>query len=168
MILLVVVGLVALQRIIEMFYAARNTRALLARGAVEVAPEQHGFFIALHATWLLSMLVVIPWDRIPNWWLIGAFVVLQLLRVWVIRTLGPYWTTRIITIADAPLVRRGPYRFMRHPNYAIVAAELAVLPLAFGSWMLALLFTILNAALLTWRIRTENAALQERRSRPSP
>ena len=168
MILLVVVGLVALQRIVEMFYAARNTSALLARGAVEVAPQQHGFFIALHAMWLVSMLVVIPWDRIPNWWLIGAFVVLQLLRVWVIRTLGPYWTTRIITIPDAPLVRRGPYRFMRHPNYAIVAAELAVLPLAFGSWTLALLFTILNAALLTWRIRAENTALQERRTPLSP
>ncbi len=168
MILLIVVGLVALQRSLEMFYAARNTRALLARGAVEVAPQQHGYFIALHAAWLVSMLVLVPWDRIPNWWLIGAFAVLQLLRVWVIRTLGPYWTTRIITIADAPLVRRGPYRCMRHPNYAIVAAELAVLPLAFGAWTLALLFTILNAALLTWRIRTENTALQERRSRPSP
>ena len=162
MILAIVLLLVAAQRFVELLYAERNTKALFARGAVEIAPEQHRWFIALHAAWLLSMWLFIPHATVPNWWLIGLFVVLQLLRVWVLLTLGPYWTTRIITLPGAPLVRRGPYRFVRHPNYAIVCAEILVLPIAFGAWKIALVFSLLNAALLTLRIRAEDAALAQR------
>ena len=93
----------------------------------------------------------------------AAFLALQAARVWVLATLGRYWTTRIITLPDAPLVRRGPYRFVRHPNYLIVAAEIAVLPLVFGAWQIALVFSILNLLLLSHRIRRENAALAGRR-----
>jgi methyltransferase len=82
----------------------------------------------------------------------------------VIATLGPYWTTRIITLDGAPLVRSGPYRFVRHPNYLIVAAEIAVLPLVFGEIAVCLVFSALNAALLFWRIRQEEAALLVRRT----
>src|SRR6185312_1835576 len=99
-----------------------------------------------------------------NWVLIAAFAVLQGLRVWVLRTLGPYWTTRIITLEGAPLVRRGPYRFVNHPNYLVVSAEILVLPLAFGEWMVAAVFTVLNATVLAWRIHQENAALAARRA----
>lgn len=156
-----IVLLVAAQRIAELLYAQRNTRALLARGAYEVAPEQHAFFVALHAAWLAA----VAWfglNAAVNWWLIGVFVVLQAARIWVIGTLGPYWTTRIITLPGAPLVRSGPYRFVRHPNYVIVALEVAVLPLAFGEWPVALAFTVLNALLVAWRIGAEERALAGR------
>ena len=94
-----------------------------------------------------------------NLWLLGLFVVLQAGRLWVIASLGRFWTTRIVTLANTPLVRHGPYRFLRHPNYAIVVAEIAVLPLAFGAWQIALGFTLANLPLLAYRIRIENAAL---------
>ena len=162
MILAVILALVALQRLAEVVYAERNTRKLLERGSVEIAPEQHKWFVSLHVLWLLAMWIFIPHTTIPQWWLIGFYVLLQFGRLWALTSLGPYWTTRIITLPGAPLVRRGPYRFMRHPNYAVVVCELATLPLAFGAWQIALAFTLLNAALLTWRIRTENTALSTR------
>jgi methyltransferase len=98
--------------------------------------------------------------------LLLAFAVLQGLRLWVLMSLGRYWTTRVITLPDAPLVRRGPYRFLRHPNYLVVAAEIAVLPLAFGAWAVAAVFSALNAALLAWRISLEDHALAPRREVP--
>ncbi len=162
MILPVVLALVALQRIAEALYAERNTQRLLARGGIEIAPRQHGWLVLLHTTWLLSMALFVPWSTIPNWWLLGFYAVLQLARVWVLATLGPYWTTKIVTMPGTPLVRRGPYRFMKHPNYAIVVCEIAVLPLAFSAWTIAIVFTIFNAALLAWRIRAENRSLADR------
>ena len=89
-------------------------------------------------------------------------MLVQPLRIWIIASLGPYWTTRIITVPGEPLVRRGPYRFFRHPNYIVVCAEIGVLPLAFGAVEIAIVFSILNAALLSWRIRVEERALQGR------
>ncbi len=158
-----ILAAVALLRVAELLYAARNTRRLLARGAVEIAREQYPWFIVLHAGWLLAMFFFIPPATLPNLYLLAIFVLAQLARVWIIATLGPYWTTRVITLPGAPLVRRGPYAIVRHPNYTIVCIEIAVLPLAFGAWQIALLFTAANAALLAWRIRVENAALDARR-----
>ena len=108
-----------------------------------------------------------PWDATIHWWALGIFIALQLARVWVIATLGPYWTTRIITLEGAPLVRKGPYRFVRHPNYLVVAGEIAALPLAFGEVDVAIAFTLLNAAMLAWRIRQEDIALALRRAQTS-
>ena len=88
---------------------------------------------------------------------------LQVGRIWVLWHLGRYWTTRIITLPGAPLVAGGPYRFCRHPNYVVVVGEIATLPLALGQWPVALLFSLLNAAILIERIRVENAALATRR-----
>jgi len=88
--------------------------------------------------------------------------------MWVIITLGPYWTTRVITLPGAPLVRKGPYRLMRHPNYAIVVAEIAVLPLTFGAWTIAIVFSVLNALLIAHRISLEDAGLAERRQAATP
>jgi len=161
--LYIVVALVVVQRIAELIYAERNTRRLLQRGAIEVAARQYPFFIALHAAWLVSILALVPPATIPNWWMLGAFFALQVTRVWVLVTLGPYWTTRIITLQSAPLIRSGPYRFMKHPNYAIVAVEIALLPLAFGAWGIAVVFSALNAVLLSVRIRAEEKALAARR-----
>jgi methyltransferase len=157
-----ILSLVAAQRLVELTLAASNTRRLLARGAREVGRAHYPLFVLLHASWLIAIAVTTPIDRQPYWPLVGVFVVLQLLRVWVVATLGPYWTTRIITLDQAPIVRRGPFRLVRHPNYCVVVVEIAVLPLAFGNWPVALIWTILNALLLRHRIRVEMGALSER------
>jgi methyltransferase len=158
----IVLILVALQRAVESFYAERNTRRLLASGGVEAGASQYPFFITLHAGWLVAMAIFIPASRAPNWWLLGIYILLQPLRLWIIASLGPYWTTRIITVPNAPLVRRGPYRFARHPNYILVCTEIALLPLAFGAVQIAIAFSFLNAALLSWRIRVEEQTLSSR------
>lgn len=160
----IIIALVALQRLAELVYAERNTRALLARGAVEIGRAHYPLIVAVHATWLIAIVALLPRDVHINFVLLAIFVVLQVLRVWVLATLGPYWTTRIITLKDAPLVRRGPYRLIRHPNYAVVIGEIAVLPLVFGEVWVAVIFTILNAAVLILRIRQENEALAVRRT----
>lgn len=160
---LIVVGLVALQRLAELVHAARNTRALLRRGAVEIGRRHYPLFIALHGGLLVAMLVLVPGDAPVVWPMLALLVLLQLARVWVIATLGPYWTTRIITLPEAPLVRRGPYRWVRHPNYLIVALEVFALPLTFAAWPLALAFGAANLALLWFRIGVEDAALAVRR-----
>lgn len=158
-----IVLMVALQRGIELAIAASNTRRLIGHGAVEVGREHYPLVVALHAAWLVAILLGAPADAAPNLALLAVFVLLQLARIWVILSLGRRWTTRIIVPPSAELVRTGPYRFCRHPNYAIVVAEIAVLPAAFGLWRIALIFTLLNAALLCWRVRIEDRALGLRR-----
>jgi methyltransferase len=160
----VIVGLVALQRLAELIYAERNTAALKRGGAVEVGRSHYPLIVILHAAWLVTIVAVARPETTINWYLLGGFVVLQALRVWVLATLGPYWTTRIITKPGAPLVRRGPYRYVRHPNYLIVAGEIALLPLVFGQVAVAVIFTILNALVLALRIRQEDTALEPRRT----
>jgi methyltransferase len=160
-----IIALVALQRLVEVVYAQRNTKALLQRGAVEVGAAHYPFIVLLHAGWLLAIVVMLPSPAVISWPLLAVFVLLQIARVWVIATLGPYWTTRIITLDEAPLVARGPYRFVRHPNYLVVTGEIAILPLAFGEVWIAIVFSVLNAAMLAWRIREEAAALATRRAR---
>jgi methyltransferase len=154
--------LVAVQRVAELWYSARNTRRLLARGGVEIAAYQYPFFVLLHAAWLASIAILIPAATPPNWSMLGLYVLVQPLRIWSIASLGPYWTTRIITVPGEPLVRRGAYRFFRHPNYIVVCTEIGLLPLAFGAVEIAIVFSILNAALLSWRIRVEERALRLR------
>jgi methyltransferase len=154
--------LVALERIAELLYAQRNTEALLARGGVEVGASHYPLVVLLHAAWLVTMAVVIAPYTPPVWWLLAVYAGLQALRYWIIITLGPYWTTRVIDVPGAPLIRTGPYRFFRHPNYVVVACEIAILPLAFDARVVALVFTVLNAALITYRIRVEEKALAGR------
>jgi methyltransferase len=159
----IIIGLVVLQRLAELVYAERNTAALKARGAVEVGRAHYPLIVLLHAAWLVAIVVLLPRDVRIDWILLAVFVVLQGMRVWVLATLGPYWTTRIITLQGAPLVRRGPYRLVRHPNYLVVAAEILVLPLVFREWIVAAVFTVLNALVLALRISQENRALAPRR-----
>ena len=154
----VILGLVTIQRAGELVLARRNTRALLAAGAVEIAPGHYPGIIAVHALWLVGLWYW-AWNApVQAAWLV-LFCVLQLLRVWVIATLGPRWTTRIIIAPGRPLVATGPYRWLSHPNYVVVAAEIAVLPLTFHLPLFALVFSALNAAILFVRIRAENRAL---------
>jgi methyltransferase len=162
-VLWIVLALVAVQRVLELARARKNTARLLQNGGVEVGAAHYPLFTLLHASWLIAMAVLIPPNAMPNWWLLGLYALLQLARVWIVATLGPYWTTHIVTVPGQPLVRRGPYRFVRHPNYVVVCAEIAVLPLAFHALEIAIVFSILNAALLSWRIRVEETALAERR-----
>lgn len=161
--LYIIIALVALQRLAEMRLAARNTRLLKAQGGIETGARHYPLFILLHGSWLLTILLTTPTDAKLNWWLLAAFVLLQLGRIWVIATLGRFWTTRIISVPGAPLITKGPYRFFSHPNYVIVTGEIALLPLVFGNWQVAVIWSVLNALLLAWRIRLENTALTRRR-----
>lgn len=158
-----VVLVVAGQRIFEVILSARNVRRLKARGAVEHGAGHYPAFVALHAAWLGALFVLTPPAAVPSLPWIGLFLALQGARLWVIASLGRYWTTRVLTVPDAPLVRTGPYRWLRHPNYLIVAAELIVLPMAFGQWAVAAVATLLNLPLTAWRIRVEDRALRPRR-----
>jgi methyltransferase len=155
---LVILALVTLQRLGELWLSNRNTRRLLAQGAREYGASHYPLIVLVHALWLISLWWLAPSRQIDGFWL-AMFVLLEIARIWVLATLGPRWTTRIIVVPDAPLVRRGPYRFVNHPNYMVVIGEIAVLPLVFRMWQIALIFTLLNAAILTIRIREENRAL---------
>jgi methyltransferase len=154
----IILAAVTLQRAAELFVSRHNTRKLMARGAVEVAPGHYPLIVAVHAAWLIS-LWVFGRQQPVNVVALGGYFVLQGFRVWILRTLGPRWTTRIIVLPRQPLVTAGPYRFLSHPNYAVVAGEIAVLPLVLDLPLLAIAFTILNAAVLAIRIRAENRAL---------
>jgi methyltransferase len=154
---------VAVLRLAELVYARRNTKRLLGRGGQEHGAGHYPLFIGLHAAWLGVIFATVPSDASPFLPLVGVFAVLLAARFWTIASLGPYWTTRVIALPAEPLVKTGPYRFCRHPNYLIVAGEIAVLPLIFGAWRIALLFSLLNAALLWRRVRVEEAALRARR-----
>lgn len=149
---------VTLQRLGELVLARANTRALLARGGVEVAPGHYPLVVALHAAWLACLWALAPHSAIVPGWL-AAYGLLQLARVWVLASLGRRWTTRIIVVPGESLVRRGPYRFVSHPNYWVVVGEIAVLPLALGHPLVALVFSLANLAVLGVRIRAENEAL---------
>jgi methyltransferase len=154
-----VLALVTLQRLAELALSRRNTRALLARGAVEVAPRHYPAIVALHGAWLMGLWLLAPW-REPSLALLALYALLQIGRGWALLTLGERWTTRIIVLPGAPLVQSGPYRLFAHPNYAVVAGEILVLPLAFGMPVFALAFSVLNALALWVRVRAEDAALR--------
>jgi len=151
-------GFVTLQRGVELALAHRNTRRLLERGAVEAGARHYPAIVLFHAAWLAGLWLLGRNAELGLAWVAG-FVLLQLLRIWVISSLGGRWTTRIILVPGAPPSRRGPYRFLAHPNYLVVAGEIAILPLALGLPAYALLSSIVNAGLLAVRITAENEAL---------
>lgn len=159
-----VVLIVALLRVAELIYSNRNTARLLARGGIEYGQRHYPLFVVLHSGWLMALFFGIPGQNVANIYLLILFALLQFIRGWVITSLGPYWSTRIISSPEFPRIIRGPYRWVKHPNYLVVTAEIAVLPLAFGAWEIALVFSLLNAALLAWRIRIEEIHLRERLS----
>jgi len=151
--------LVAAQRGGELLFARANAARLLREGAIEIDRGGYGFIVALHAAWLIALFVGVPGATPPNWPLLALYGALQAARGWIIASLGWRWTTRIIVPPGAPLVARGPYRWLRHPNYLIVAAEVAILPLAFAAVAIAVGFSACNGLLLARRIRLEDAAL---------
>jgi methyltransferase len=157
----VILLFVTAQRLGELVLARRNTSWLLARGGREVGASHYPLIVAMHATWLVGLwyfaVVRGPADVSLAW--LALFAILQLARVWVIASLGRRWTTRIIVLPGAPLLTRGPYRYVSHPNYWVVAGEILVLPLVFGLAGFGLVFSGLNAAMMWVRIRSEAAAL---------
>ncbi len=153
------VGFIVAQRLAELAYSARNERRLKARGACEAGAGHYPLIVALHAAWLVALVLTVPPATPANLPLLGVFAALQAVRVWVIASLGERWTTRVIVLPGAPLVAKGPYRYLRHPNYAVVCGEIAVVPLMFGAWQVAAVFSVLNLALLRHRVRVEEAAL---------
>jgi methyltransferase len=159
------VALVGLQRLLELRLSRHHERLLRARGAVERGREHYSLMIALHVLWLVSTLAegILRGLGLPAWWPIplALFLLVQPLRYWAIFSLGQNWNTRILVVPGARLVGRGPYRYLWHPNYVVVAVEIATFPLIFGAWVTALVFSILNAALLYVRVRVENRALAE-------
>jgi methyltransferase len=152
------IAFVAVQRLAELAYARRNIRTLLARGGIESGAGHYPLFVGLQGGWLAAMFLLVEPNPEPRWLLLAAFALLQGLRVWVIASLGPYWTTRVIVVPGAVPVTDGPYRWLRHPNYLIVALEVPILPLALGLPWVALAFGALNVGLLFHRIRVENRA----------
>jgi methyltransferase len=153
-----ILGLITLQRLAELVLARRNTRELLARGAIEIGAGHYPLVVSVHVAWLIA-LWVFGRNQEVNLPTLALFIALQGLRGWIMSTLGTRWTTRIIVLPGEPLIKSGPYRYVSHPNYALVVAEIAVLPLALNLPILALIFTILNAAVLAIRIPVEERAL---------
>lgn len=154
------IAVVCAQRLLELRLAELNTARLLGRGGREVGEDHYPLIVVLHAGWIIS-LVTFGWSNPLVWPWVAAYAGLQVFRAWILLSLGERWTTRII-IVDEPLVRRGPYRFMPHPNYLLVFLELIVVPLALDLPLLALLFGILNGTVLMVRIGVEDRALRSR------
>ncbi len=150
---------VTLQRLSELLIARRNTAALLAKGGVEIGAAHYPVMVLLHASWLAGLWY---WGRNAEVQLLPLtiYVLLQVFRFWILRTLGRRWTTRIITIPNEVLVAAGPFKYMRHPNYALVALEVPILPLALGLYGFAALYCMFNLAMLAWRISVEEQALK--------
>jgi methyltransferase len=164
-ILVLAVALVAAQRLLELLLARRNERKARAKGAVEWGRGHYPFIVALHTLWLVSTLVegVLRGPELPPYWPVplAMFLLAQPLRYWAIFSLGESWNTKILVLPGAKPVERGPYRYLSHPNYVVVVVEILAFPLIFGAWATALVFTVLNAALLSVRIREEDRALAE-------
>jgi methyltransferase len=154
----ILLGLVTAERLAELWLARRNTRNLLDRGAVEIAPGHYPMIVLFHAVWLLGLWIFGAGQPLITAW-VAVFLGFQALRIWVLLTLGPRWTTRIIVLPNAPLVTSGPYRFFAHPNYLVVIGEIALLPLALGMPWYALAFSAANGLLLWVRITAESQAL---------
>jgi methyltransferase len=154
----IILALVTAQRGGELWLSRAHTQALMERGAVEIAPGHYPLMVAVHTAWLIS-LWAFGYDQPIDVVALAIYLALQVLRVWVMATLAERWTTRIIVPPNAQLVTSGPYRYLRHPNYAVVAGEIAILPLTLQLPAVAVIFTLLNAGVLFIRIRAENQAL---------
>ncbi len=156
---ILILSLVTAQRLIELYIAQRNTKRLIAKGGFEVGSGHYPLIVALHTVWLAGLWYLVLNAEV-SWPWIMAYLVLEAARGWIIAALGSRWTTRIIVVPGETLVDEGPYKYFRHPNYLVVAGEIFILPMAFGLWWYAIIFAALNAAVLWFRIKAEDAALK--------
>lgn len=159
------VAFVIVQRLIELVIAKRNARRIIGLGGYEAGAEHYPLLLLLHTGFFVSLITETLWrgnaGLTPHLLPLGLFLLMQGMRIWCLASLGPFWNTRILILPGSSPVVRGPYRFLRHPNYVVVAVELLTLPLAFGAWTTAILFSMLNALVLRVRIRVEEEALAE-------
>jgi methyltransferase len=154
----ILLAYLTVQRLAELWWAKENEARLMASGGIEYGHSHLPLMIVFHAAWMAG-LWLLAYDRPIEPFFLALFVVLQMARFWALATLGRRWTIRVIVVPGERLVARGPYRFLRHPNYAVVTGEIAAVPLALGLPIYALVFSILNAGMLAIRITAENAAL---------
>lgn len=155
---------VGLERLVELVFARRNAAWSIAQGGKEFGRDHYPAMVSMHALLLVSCVVEVwtlhrPFIGWLGWPMVGVVVLSTVVRWWCVAVLGKHWNPRLIVIPDAPLVRRGPYRWLHHPNYTAVVAEVAALPLVHSAWLTAIVFSMANALVLTVRIRAENAAL---------
>ncbi len=155
--------LVLVQRGLEELYSERNTRRLIAEGGREAGRDYYPVVAITHLAWIAAIFLLIAPSAPILWPLLALYLLLQVARYWIIATLGRYWTHRIITLDKAPLVRSGPYRFVRHPNYAVTIAETFLLPLVFADASVAVIFGCVWSAVIYYKVLLEDAALAERR-----
>lgn len=164
MIFYFILAFVIIQRLVELLIAKRNEKSLLAKGAYEVGASHYPYMILIHVSFFISLIIEVVYFKsipTPYYALLVIFLLLQLLRVWCLASLGPFWNTKIIILPGANVVMRGPYQYIRHPNYLVVCLEIAVLPLMFQAFFTAICFTIINFIILSVRIPTEEKALVE-------
>ncbi len=158
---LLFLAFIVAQRLSELVIARRNTQRLLSEGGYEVGASHYPLIVSLHVLWIMA-LIILGYDQPVSLPWLAVFIVLQLLRLWILLSMGRRWTTRII-VAKTPLVTKGPFAFVRHPNYLLVALEIFTAPMVLGLFPVAILFTVLNGAVLTLRIRVEDEALKKLR-----
>lgn len=160
-----VLVIVIMQRLVELFIAKRNEKWMKSQGAFEAGASHYPYMVAMHVLFFISLImevIVLDRDLSPIWPLfLAIFLLAQVLRVWCLSSLGKYWNTKIIVLPNAKVVRKGPYKWIRHPNYVIVATELIVLPLLFSAYFTAILFTLLNIWMMSVRIPAEEQALKK-------
>lgn len=158
------VAFLALQRLSELWLSKRNAEWILSQGGYEVGAEHYKWMVLMHTGWFVSMVGEFAWRQpaLPAEWAIwlGVFGLAQVGRYAVIATLGKFWNTRIFILPNAPKVKRGIYRYVRHPNYWVVRVELLAAPMIFGLWITAVLFSVLNFFMLRVRIAAEENALK--------
>ena len=149
------------QRVFELCISGRNEKWLLKHGAIEYGKEHYPYIVLLHTLFIVSLVteyVCLPGSKV-NWYFLCLFMILIAVKIWVISTLGTFWNTKIFKIPGTLPVSRGIYKYIRHPNYIIVICEIAIIPITFHLYYTAVLFSLLNAVMLTVRIKKENEIL---------
>lgn len=160
---LIIVSLIVIQRIFELLIAGRNERTQKKEGAVEYDRKGYRVIVAMHVCFFVSLVLEYTFLKrtLNAYWelFILVFVLAQILRYWSIASLGKYWNTKILVKPGTPLIRKGPYKYLKHPNYLAVVIEIAVIPLIFSCYLTSLIFSVTNLVLLSRRINIEERAL---------
>ena len=161
----IILSIIIIQRLTELVIAKRTEKWLREHGAVEFGQEHYKYIVLLHTMFFLSMLIEYIFRErhldfsVINYLFLVIFILLQIMRIWVLISLGKYWNTKILRIPDSVLISKGPYRYFKHPNYIIVVCEIFVIPLIFDLYYTAVIFSVLNAVMLKVRIKEENKVL---------
>lgn len=160
-----IILLVIIQRLTELYISKRNEKWLIKNGAVEYGRSHYKFLLIMHALFFISMIAeynsgggYFEFNTINNLFLV-FFILLQVMRIWILRSLGKYWNTKLYRIPGSELIKKGPYKYFRHPNYIVVACEIFVLPMIFNLYYTAIIFSILNLMMMLVRIPEENKIL---------